>query len=74
MCLFLGNTTSLQQVVKVMFTIVYDKVWINGNTHGVIMLSFGVKQRCPLSPTLINMYIDEFEACLNILMGDSVFN
>jgi uncharacterized protein YpbB len=43
----------------------------NGNTHGQKMFDIGVKQGCPLSPTLFGLYIDELETNLDKVNGDS---
>ena len=50
---FYRGTTSLQQVVKAMYTIVYAKVRINGNKHGEVMSIIGVKYGCPLAHTTL---------------------
>ena len=48
-----------------MYTIICAKVRINRDTHGEVMSKIGVKQVCPLSPTLFNLYIDELEMYLD---------
>ena len=45
----------------------------NGNTDGEIMTYIGVKQGCPLSPTLLGVYIDELKTNLNKVDGDSLW-
>ena len=40
----LGVPLHLQQVVEVMYTIVYAKVQINGDTYGEVMSNFSVKE------------------------------
>ena len=67
----LGVPLHLQQVVEVMYTVVYAKVQINGDTYGEVMSNFSVKEWCPLSPTLFNSYIDEFGTYLNKIDRDS---
>ena len=41
----------LQQAMKAMYTMVFTKVKINGNTHGQEMSNIGVKQGWPVPPT-----------------------
>jgi hypothetical protein len=53
------------------FTIIYVKVYINGNTHGEVMSDIGVKQGCPLTSTLFGLYIDELETYLDEVDWDS---
>ena len=49
----LGVPPHLQYVVKVMYTTIYAKVWINGDTCGEVMSDVGVKQGwSPLPHTL----------------------
>jgi hypothetical protein len=60
----------LQQVVEAMYTFLYAKILINGGTHGEVIFNIGVKQRCPLSPTLFGLYIDELETCLDKIDKD----
>jgi hypothetical protein len=36
------------------------------------MVDFGVKQGCPLPPTLLGLYIDEFDTYLDKINGDSL--
>ena len=48
-----------------MYTAVYTKVRINGNTHGEVMSDIGVTQGCPLCPTLFDVYIGELKTYLN---------
>ena len=55
-----------------MYTTVYAKVRINGDTHGEVMSDIGVNQGCPLSPTLFVLYIDELETYLDEIDGDSL--
>ena len=54
-----------------MYIAIYTKVWINGDTHGevLLMLDIGVKQRCPHSPALFILYIDEFETYFDEING-----
>ena len=54
-----------------MHTAIYTKVQINGDTHGEVMFDTGVKQGCPLSPTLVNLYIDELQTYLDEFNKDS---
>ena len=54
-----------------MHTAIYTKVQINGDTHGEVMSDTGVKQGCPLSPTLFNLYIDELQTYLDEFNRDS---
>ena len=44
---------------------------INGDTHGEVMSDSGLKQGCPLSPTLFGLNIDELETYLDEINGDS---
>ena len=37
---------------------------------GEVMFDIDVKQRCPLSPILFNLYIDELETYLDEINGD----
>ena len=48
-----------------------QKVQINDDTHDEVMSNIGVKQRCPLSPILFGLYIDELETYLDEISGDS---
>ena len=48
-----------------MYIVVHAKVQIDGNTHNEVMFDIGVKQGCPLSPTLFGLYIDEPKTCLD---------
>lgn len=48
----LGVPLHFKQVVKVMYTTICAKVQINDNTYDEVMSDIGVKQGCPLSPTL----------------------
>ena len=48
-----------------MYTTIYAKVYINGNTHGEVMSDINVKQGCPLFSTLFGLYIDELETYLD---------
>ena len=63
--------SQLQHIVKAMYTN-HAKVWINGNTHGEQMSNIGAKQGCPLSPTLVGLYIDELETNLKEINMDSL--
>ena len=66
------GTISFTIGCKAMYITVYAKVQINGDTHGEIMFDIGVKQGCPLSPTLFSLYIVEFETHLDEIDGDSL--
>ena len=54
----------------------YEEVKVKTRTSDGISESFrsdiGVKQGCPLSPTLFGLYIDKLEAWLNLEGGDGV--
>jgi len=54
-----------------MYTTIYAKVRINGDTHGEVMSDIGVKQGCPLSSTLFGLYVDELETYLDEIDMDS---
>ena len=54
-----------------MTTIVYAKVRINDDTHGEGMSNIGVKQGCPLSPTIFGLNIEELVTYLDEINGDS---
>ena len=58
--------------MKAIYTIIYTKVQINGDTHGEKMSNIGVKQGCPLSPTLFELYIDELEIYLDKIDKNSL--
>lgn len=47
-----------QKVVKAIYTTNYAKVQLNGEMHNKVMYEIGVKERCPLSHRLFNMYIE----------------
>ena len=68
----LGVPLYLQKDVKVMSTMTYAKVRINGYTHDEVMSYIGAKQGCPLSPTLFNLYDDELETYLDEIYGNSL--
>ena len=61
----------LQQLVKAMYTTLCAKLCINSDTHGKVLSNMGVKQGCPLFPTLFGLYIDELENSLDKIDGDS---
>ena len=54
----------------------YEEVKVKIRTSAGISKSFrsdiGVKQGCPLSPTLFGLYIDKLEEWLNLQGGDGV--
>ena len=54
----------------------YEEVKVKIRTSMAISESFrsdiGVKQGCPLSPTLFGLYIDKLEEWLNLQGGDGV--
>ena len=52
------------------YTIVYVKVQINGDTHGEVMSNIRSKPKCPLSPILFSLYIEELETYLDEIGGD----
>ena len=54
-----------------MHTTLRAKVRINKDTHDEVMFDIGVKQGCPLSPTLFGSCIDELEMCLDDINEDS---
>ena len=54
-----------------MYTIIYANTQINGDTHGEVMSNIGIKQWCPLSVTIFNIYIDELETYLDNINEDS---
>ena len=39
-------------------------------THGELPSNIGVKEGCPLSPTLLSFYIDELETYLDKINGE----
>ena len=55
-----------------MYTTICAKVRINDDTRGEVMSDIGVKQGCPLSPTLFGLYIDELETYLDEIDEDSL--
>ena len=61
---------------RVIVHILYEEVKIKIRTSAGISESFrsdiGVKQGCPLSPTLFVLYIDKLEEWLNLQGGDGV--
>ena len=61
---------------RVIFHRLYEKVKAKIRTLASILESFrsdiGVKQCCPLSPTLFGLYIDKLEEWLNMQCGDGV--
>ena len=66
----LGVPPDLHYAIKVVHIVVYIKIWTNGNTHDEVMSEIGVKQGCPLSPIIFNLYIDELETYLDEINGD----
>ena len=54
-----------------MYTLIYAKVRINGETHDEVMFDIGVKQGCLLSPTLFGLCIEEGETYLDKIDMDS---
>ena len=54
-----------------MYTTICAKVRINDDTRGEVMSDIGVKQGCPLSPTLFGLHIDELETYLDKIDIDS---
>ena len=54
-----------------MYTAIYAKVRTNDDTHGEVMSDIGVKQGCPLSPTLFGLYTNELETYLDEINIDS---
>ena len=54
-----------------MYSIIYAKVLIDGGTHSEVIFNIGVRQRCPLSPTLFGLYIDKLERYLEEIDTDS---
>lgn len=55
-----------------MYTIINARVQINSDKHDKVMVDFGVKQGCPLLPTLFSLYIDEFDTYMDKITGDSL--
>ena len=51
----LGVPPQLQQVVKAMYIAIYAKIQLIGDTHVKVMSNIGVKQGCPLFPTLFGL-------------------
>ena len=66
----LGVPPHLQQAIKTMYTTVYAKVQINGDTHREVLSDIGVKQGCSLSSTLFGLYIDQLETYLDEINKD----
>jgi hypothetical protein len=54
-----------------MYTAIYAKIQTIGNTHGKVMSNIGVKQGCPLFPTLFGLYFDGLETYLDMIDIDS---
>ena len=52
-----------------MYTTIYAKVQINGDTHDEVMPDIVVKQGCHLSPTLFGLHIDDYETYLEETNG-----
>ena len=50
---------------------IYIEVQIDGDTHDEVMSDIGVKQRCPLSPTLFGLYVDKLETYLDEINRES---
>ena len=55
-----------------MYTTLYRKIRTNNDTYGEVMFDIGIKQGCPLSPTLFGMYVDELEKYLDEIDEDSL--
>ncbi|KAF6029434.1 hypothetical protein EB796_012262 [Bugula neritina] len=55
-----GVPTRLSAILKTLYTDTFTKIQVNGHLSESVALERGVRQGCPLSPTLYVLYVQMF--------------
>jgi hypothetical protein len=66
----LGVSIHLRATVHRLYEEVKVKIKMSADIYESFRSDIGVKQGCPLSPTLLGLYIDKLEEWLNLQEGD----